>query len=288
MKPMLPEDREIDREGAEVSRRYREVAGEEPSARIDAAILAAARREAGRPVVVRNWRTPAAIAAVLVIGVSVSLLTRESIDPLPPLEQSRGQADVAKPAAPPSLAMKSEPAPRGRLDLRSRPSRDRSERANREVEVRPGEETQSAGEFQSPVPEAGVPAGTAQGPYLQESPPDKLSSAESGTAMPTEERSLAKGYSPQGSMQEKKVLADAQQEGRPQAERLRKEESVAAVAPAARQPPEQWLRSIEDLLRNGRPADARLQLAEFRKRYPDYRLPDTLQAFEREAAPAAK
>jgi hypothetical protein len=286
MKPTLPEDREIDREGAEVSRRYREAAGEEPSARIDAAILAAARREAGRPAVVRNWRTPAAIAAVLVIGVSVSLLTREGIDPLPPLEQSRGQADVAKPV-PPSLAMKSEPAPKARLDLRSRPSRDRSERANREVEVRPGEEAQSAGEVQSPVPEAAAPAGTAQGPSLRESPADKLPSAESGATKPTEEKSPAEGYSPQGSMQEKKALADAQQEGRAQAERLRKEEPVAA-APAVRQSPEQWLRSIEDLLRNGRPADARLQLTEFRKRYPDYRLPDALQAFEREAAPATK
>lgn len=281
MKPTLPEDREIDREGAEVSRRYREAAGEEPSARIDAAILAAARREAGRPAIVRNWRTPAAIAAVLVIGVSVSLLTREGIDPLPPLEQSRGQADVAKPA-PPSLAMKSEPAPKAGLDLRSRPSRDRSERANREVEVRPGEEAQSAGEVQSPVPEAAAPAGTAQGPSLQESPADKLPSAEPGATRPTEEKSLAEGYRPQ----EKKALADAQQEVRAQAERLRKEELVAGAAPAVRQSPEQWLRSIEDLLRNGRPADARSQLAEFRKRYPDYRLPEALQAFEREAAPA--
>lgn len=285
MKPTLPEDREIDGEGAEVSRRYREAAGEEPSARIDAAILAAARREARRPAVVRNWRTPAAIAAVLVIGVSVSLLTREGIDPLPPLEQSRGQADVARPA-PPALAMKSEPAPKARLDPRSRPSRDRSERANREVEMRPGEKARSAGEVQSPVPVA--PAGTAQGPSLQESPPDTLPSAESGATKPAEEKSLAEGFSPQGSMQEKKALADAQQEGRAQAERLRKEEPVAAAAPAVRQPPEQWLRSIEDLLRNGRPADARLQLTEFRKRYPDYRLPDALQAFEREAAPATK
>jgi hypothetical protein len=291
MKPMLPEDREIDQEGAEVSRRYREAAREEPSARVDAAILAAARREAGRPAVVRNWRTPAAVAAVLVIGVSVALLTRESVDPLPPLDQSRGQADVAKPAAP-SLAMKSEPTPEARLDLRSRPSRDRSERTDREAQSRPGEEARSADEGQSPAaPPAQQfdgPVAAAQAPSLQGAPPDKPAAAKSGAESSAGDGAMAENAATQGSVQEKKALADAQEDTRVQAKRLRKEESVAAVAPAGRQSPEQWLRSIEDLLRNGRPADARLQLAEFRKRYPDYRLPDALQAFEREAAPAAK
>lgn len=301
MKPTLPEDREIDQEGAEVSRRYREAAREEPSARVDAAILEAARREAGRPAIVRNWRTPAAVAAVLVIGVSVSLLTREGVDPLPPLDQSRRQADVAKPAAP-SLAMKSEPAPAARLDLRARPSRDRSERADREAAVRPGEEAfadQPAGAGQSPVPEVAAsaappaqqfdaPVAAAQAPSLQESPSDKPSAARSGAESSTGESAVAGNAATQGLIQEKKALADAQEESRARAKSLHKEESVAAVAPAARQSPEQWLRSIEDLIRNGRPADARLQLAEFRKRHPDYRLPDTLQAFEREAAPLPK
>ncbi len=300
MKPTLPEDREIDQEGAEVSRRYREAAGEEPSARVDAAILEAARREAGRPASGRNWRTAAAIAAVLVIGVSVSLLTREGIDPLPPLDQSRRQADVAKPAAP-SLAMKSESAPAARLDLRARPSRDRSERAVREAEVRPGEEAlanRSADAGLSSVPEVAAPAAppaqqfdapvaTAQAPS-RESPSDKLSAAKSGADGSTAESSVAENAATQGSIREKKALADASEEVRRRAKSLRKEESVVAVAPATRQSPEQWLRSIEDLIRNSRPADARLQLAEFRKRYPDYRLPDTLQTFERAAAPAPK
>src|SRR5690349_17427336 len=99
MKPTLPEDREIDAEAADISRRYREAASEQPSPRIDAAILEAARREAARPRVVRNWQVPAAVAAVLVIGVSLSLLTREGVDSLPPLDQSRNQAEVAKSAA---------------------------------------------------------------------------------------------------------------------------------------------------------------------------------------------
>jgi len=40
-----------------------------------------------------------------------------------------------------------------------------------------------------------------------------------------------------------------------------------------------------DLLRNGKTAQAREQLAEFRKRYPDYRLPETLRALEAVATP---
>lgn len=298
MKPMLPEDREIEEESAEVSLRYRETAGAEPSARIDAAILAAARREARRPAVARNWRVPAAVAAVLVIGVSVSLLTREGIETLPPLDQTHRQAEVAKPAAP-SLAMKAEPAPKGKLDLRSRPTRDRSERADREAEARPAEEAlvgQSAGTSQSPTPGMAAPApppvqqfdgpaATAQAPAAKE-PSENSLAAQSRVERTLRENSSGKEAPQEKSAAEKKALADAIEEG--PAKALRKEESVAAVAPAVRQPPEQWLRSIEDMIRNGRQAEARVQLAEFRKRYPDYRLPEALQAFERETAPATK
>jgi hypothetical protein len=44
--------------------------------------------------------------------------------------------------------------------------------------------------------------------------------------------------------------------------------------------PEEWLKRIEDLLRSGKIAQAREQLAEFRKRYQGYRLPETLRELE--------
>ncbi|HEX6529588.1 MAG TPA: hypothetical protein VF004_07215 [Burkholderiales bacterium] len=47
--------------------------------------------------------------------------------------------------------------------------------------------------------------------------------------------------------------------------------SAAAVAS-----PEQWLQGIADLRRQGRHEEADRQLAEFRKRYPDYRIPDAI------------
>jgi hypothetical protein len=40
--------------------------------------------------------------------------------------------------------------------------------------------------------------------------------------------------------------------------------------------PEQWLQGIADLRRQGRHEEADRQLAEFRKRYPDYRIPEAM------------
>jgi len=296
MKPTLPEDREIDEEAADISRRYRDAASEQPSPRIDAAILEAARREAARPAIVRNWQVPAAVAAVLVIGVSLSLLTREGVETLPPPDQSRKQAEVGKPAAP-SPAMRSEPAPKAKLDLQSRPSRDRSERGDREAQVRHGEEA-SIG--QSAAPPAPVPEPTsvqqfdapaakelAENAVTENTTSDKTRAPQSATA------GALKGSAPTQRLEqeqpeaEKKALADDAAEKR--AKSLRKQESPAAPASAAvRRAPEQWLRNIEEMIRNGKQADARLQLAEFRKRHPDYRLPDALQSFEREAQPGPK
>lgn len=42
-------------------------------------------------------------------------------------------------------------------------------------------------------------------------------------------------------------------------------------------PPEKWLERIEDLRKQGRLDEARASLTEFRKRYPDYRLPESLR-----------
>lgn len=41
--------------------------------------------------------------------------------------------------------------------------------------------------------------------------------------------------------------------------------------------PEKWLERIEELRKSGKLEEAKTSLAEFRKRYPDYRLPDSLR-----------
>ena len=66
-----------------LARLYRETAREEPPAHLDAAILAAAHRDAGarpRPLGsawLRSWRLPVSIAAVVVLSVSVVMLMVE-------------------------------------------------------------------------------------------------------------------------------------------------------------------------------------------------------------------
>ena len=65
-----------------LDRLYRDVAREEPPAHLDAAILAAAHREAGaRPrslsARLRAWRVPVSIAAVVMLSVSLVTLVRE-------------------------------------------------------------------------------------------------------------------------------------------------------------------------------------------------------------------
>lgn len=284
MKPTLPEDREIDEEAADISRRYRDAASEQPSPRIDAAILEAARREAARSRVVRNWQVPAAVAAVLVIGVSLSLLTREGVDSLPPADQSQNQSEVARSSAP-SLAMKAEPAQKGKLESRSRPSRDRSERGDREAEARHGEEA-FIGQSVAPEVPAPAPPAVADAPAAK-APVENASGAQSGSADELKERIPSERPMQESQATEKKALADAAEQTRPKS--LRKQQPAAVtIAAAAPRSPEQWLRNIEEMIRNGKHADARLQLAEFRKRHPDYRLPEALQAFEREAQPDTK
>jgi hypothetical protein len=299
MKPTSPEEREIEQASAEVSARYREAANDEPSARLDAAILQAARAQAGRGGVRRNWRVPAAVAAVLVVGVSLSFMTKEVIDPPPPLEQRRGAdaapaaSGMAKPASP-SLAMKSDAPPEAKEKraFDSRPSRERGARADREagarqapaadaVEVSPGQAVSSpAADIAPPAPPVAAAPATA-------------ASARPQASAPGEPALQDKAYEQQAPLQDRlaeKKAAPVEEARRLQS--LRKEEAAGiasgnvASASAAPQTAEQWVRQIEALVAQGRPAEAKARLAEFRKRYPDYRLPEALRKLE--PAPAGQ
>jgi hypothetical protein len=256
MKPMSPEEQELEELSSDLSGRYRAGSTEEPRAHLDAAILAAARREVARSRFTRNWHLPASIAAVLVIGVSLALMTSEIEDPLPPADKSAGvAADKAKQAAP-ALAMKQEPqarpAPRLGIERETRPSRERSARSDGEADTRQN----LAAERADSVAAAPSVAAPAAAPALRQ-----LEAA--ATAEPAAEQ--------------KSALADSAREKRATVV-LRKEATAPAGAPA--DAPGEWLKRIGDLLRNGKTAEAREQLAEFRKHYPDYRLPETLRELE--------
>jgi hypothetical protein len=106
-----PDPQDPDRDPA-LDRAYREFARDEPPARLDDAIRAAARREVGaRPQPaggggLRAWRVPVSIAAMLVVGVSLVTLVREEHPqvleippPAPSASTAHTEAEQARPKA---------------------------------------------------------------------------------------------------------------------------------------------------------------------------------------------
>src|SRR5512134_3197176 len=93
-----------------LSRRYRELAREEPSAQADDLVLAASRRAvSARPRSrTSQWMVPASIAAVLVLGIGVSLrmqLEQPGIESSLPSSVSEYSAPpAAEPPPPPAKA----------------------------------------------------------------------------------------------------------------------------------------------------------------------------------------
>ena len=74
-------------------------------------------------------------------------------------------------------------------------------------------------------------------------------------------------------------VAQAPPEARAMRSERAAEQKVLGMVAAS---PEQWLQGIADLKRQGRNEEAENQLAEFRKRYPDYRIPEAiLEKFEK-------
>ena len=262
MKPMSPDERELEELRSGLSGHYRDGSAEEPPAHLDTAILAAARREVARSRFARNWHLPASIAAVLVIGVSLALMTSEIEDPLPPVDTSaRIAANDARQAAS-ALAMKQESmarlAPRAGSGRDTRPSRERSTRSEHEADY--SRQKSAVGRAD---PAAGAPsvAAPAAAPALEQFE----------AAAPSQPAAEQKG-APADSLQEKRAVAA-----------LRKEAAPSSAAPI--DTPEEWLKRIEDLLRDAKTVQAREQLVAFRKRYPDYRLPETLRELEVSAKP---
>ncbi|MEO8009955.1 MAG: hypothetical protein ABI728_15735 [Betaproteobacteria bacterium] len=238
MKPTSPEDRDLEKMSAEVSAGYRAGAADEPSARLDAAILAVARREVERPRPQRHWQVPASVAAVLVIGVSLVLVVRDNETPLPSLGQPA--ADEAKLAnsAPPQLAMKAQPKAKVDALREDRPSRERTARPLREPVLRD----------KAPL----APEGTASGTTMQPA-------AVPVVVEPAKSAAQVAGIAPSPRL-------DAQA--------LRKEKGEASTPVQ----PQDWLGKIDDLLRDGKESDAREQLLDFRKQFPNYPLSQRFQA----------
>jgi len=254
-------------EEQKISQRYRSLAREEPPRHVDEAILAAARRAAdARPAPLvapsgRRWYFPLAAAAIVVLAVAVTMhVERERPEeeiavasvtaPKAPAEGKLAQLEpAAEPATPAAgAAPPREFAPEPKPAAPQAPAREL--RAQRDpappADLQRAPAPASAAPAAAPPPQA--PARDALGGARE--------SARADAARPQARMEL------QGAMRQRAMT-----------------ESVSTFATASA---EQWLQGIADLKRQGRHDEAERELAEFRKRYPDYRIPEAItEKFEK-------
>jgi hypothetical protein len=208
---------------SDVSRRYRELAREEPPRALDTEILAAADRELESraaplvaPTARRRWYVPLAAAAVIVLSVVVTLaLQRAQEDP--ELQWQEETPATPKAAAVPEAEGQADPKPTEVLPPAAPAARQITPGIRAERPASPAPPLDSDTRTQPQVP-------SAEGNSV------RRSSAESTVAPLRDELS-----------------------------------------------PEDWLRQIADLRREGRQAEADAQYAAFRRRYPQYPIPQALR-----------
>lgn len=211
---MTTERKDAGLRDAQVSARYRELAREEPPARLDAAILGAARARTARPGL-RRWAVPVSLAAVLVLSVLVTTRIHEEA---PDLE-----------SATPSAPAPAEAKPAARTDAAPRSMQKR--------EVVP---------FVAPPAAAPAPAPAAEAEAVR---PAARSAAGAAPAAAVA-----------GSVAE--AMATRDRSGRAESE----------------ESPEKWLERIARLRSEGRDAEADESLDRFRRRHPDYKIPEEMRA----------
>jgi len=253
----------------ELSRIYREGAWPEPRRQLDDAILEASRRAARArrsASFVWRWGPRFALAATVVLTFSLLLRMSEEMPgekiaplltpaarrappaaprPARPVEEAKPLAEIATP--------KSEPAPpRGLVEeppptLQSAPAAPAFALKKEAPEAARADALQRGSDIQqnSRLREAALPPRELQPAPARPAPPP--------IAAPTAQAPGAAVTS---------GLAT----------------SLAARAPGvAERSPQAWLDDIRKLKAQGKTEDAQRELAEFRKRYPDYRLPDDLR-----------
>jgi hypothetical protein len=239
-------------EDDDISRRYRELPREEPPRHLDDAIRAAAHRAVHTrpaPLVVptgrQRWYFPLAAAAIIVLAVAVTMHVER---------EQPGEEIVTAPAAPAeepkAQQPQSAPQPERRRKTESADSRELRDAA-------PPPELQKA-------PEPAAPPVATQDAIrgAQES----ASGALAGSAQTAPKASSAPAARAES------ARAPAAPQANAQSGRADEGRRAASLSAFALQSPEQWLQGIADLRRQGRHEEADKSLAEFRKRYPDYRI----------------
>lgn len=242
--------REVDKD---LSERYRAAVREEPPAHVDAAILAAAKRavgsrphSAGAPRSLRRWYVPVSLAAVIMLSVIVTLRIE------------RERPEIGVPDSVPVVREKeqklAQQAPEARAAAPVSPSAAvASSPAPKPASVQP------AAPVFVPDPK---PARDAAPEERQRE--DSLRSADA-----------ARGPAASGNVAGSDALGRMRSEAREMSAPAAK--PAQSPVPAKRErAPEEWLERIAELRKLQRDREADEQLDEFKRRYPDYKISETM------------
>jgi len=274
----------IERRDDELSRIYRDAEGPRPAQRVDDNILAASQRVAGargRPAGIRfarRWGTPVALAATVLVTFTLALMVFERQSGLeataPEARRTDRQAKVLP--AEPRADQPGTPSP---LVLRPiAPAPPISQALQRDpVGQGPGESTVSRGglgtgqpAFVPEVPRASVVFRKREEAKPALAPP--VADAQSAPELRQQARPMqAPAAAPAaGALSESGATLQGSGVTAAIADRL-------AVSEAKERTPEKWLEDIRKLRTEGKATEVERELAEFRKRYPDYILPEDLR-----------
>lgn len=288
-----PDDRELEDFLAgrhPVGHAYREGSENETAPpELDAAILAAARDAVRRPVVRRpRWIQPVALAATLVLGVSVLMnLWREP--------QTREQIVPGASPAPQPITKESE------IESHGAPSAAAEAAAAKSAPI----ETPEKKKLELPAPKPGASADDAAAPPPPPASGDVIERDQpqaSRFEMPRDlpSRDMAPAMAPPAASAPALAEPDARRESEAreridQEQRQRSTQKAMPAAPAQgsadglgasgvvpeSRSVEQWIAQIRAEIARGDESEARDSLQDFRREYPDVVLPPDLTAFER-------
>lgn len=252
---------EIDKD---LSQRYRASASEEPPEQLDAAILAAAKRavasqprSAEAPRLLRRWYVPASLAAVVMLSVIVTLrIEREqpelALPEAAPVAREKEQKPVQQvpPALEPRTVLPAE------VVLRAAPKSAPAQSATQPPA--PGFAVDPKARRDAAPPAAARETIAGDSGLARDAAPAQQASAEAASGRIAENAA------------DRSAGAGARREAR----------AMSAPSPAAPQTalakrelaPEEWLERIADMRKQGRDKEADEQFAEFKRRFPEFRI----------------
>lgn len=263
IRPDDPQDKEL-------AALYRAAAGEQPPAGLDARILAAAREAATPPregigapragAWLKRWRIPVALAATVLMTSTLTLMVRDNaVDDLSPVAPVPRIEARKTDAAPPAPATISAPAAARESAATARPS---PQPATGAPERTPANDGLAARRMERAATPVGA-TGNLESAVKDEPRPSVAAKSAGPTAGATAAAPAAALSDPAAARADSAASAESA--------------ARSAQSERAGESPERWLAGIRALRQQGRIAEAEESLAQFRKRYPQFPLPEDMR-----------